>query len=139
MCYPCGTVDKTVNDCPMCKVFHHSRCPHKKDICRNRNAHPHFDVMFLKNAEVESFNGCGFCKVLFFLPRRISLLMVTSGQSSFHRRCRRTVVGQDAAEHRRSQSTSTSPSPIGRQSVLSTIYPSHPMSRLLSIGMPFPT
>lgn len=51
MCYPCGSVDLTVKLCPMCKVFPHPKCPHRREICRNRNVHPRFDVMFLKNAE----------------------------------------------------------------------------------------
>ncbi|RDB22651.1 hypothetical protein Hypma_010317 [Hypsizygus marmoreus] len=38
------------------------RCPHQRDICRNRTLHPRIDVSYLKNAEVDSFNGCGYCK-----------------------------------------------------------------------------
>ncbi|KAF8665812.1 hypothetical protein AX16_000255 [Volvariella volvacea WC 439] len=62
MCYIYGSVDQAVNACPMCKVFPHSRCPHVREICRNRTAHPRCDVLYLKNAEVECFNGCGYCK-----------------------------------------------------------------------------
>ncbi|KAJ7179153.1 hypothetical protein C8R46DRAFT_626936 [Mycena filopes] len=62
MCYSSGSLDQAVNVCPMCKAFPHSSCPHTRDVCRNRTAHPRFDVLFLKNAEVESFNGCGYCK-----------------------------------------------------------------------------
>ncbi|KAF8165451.1 hypothetical protein B0H34DRAFT_689268 [Crassisporium funariophilum] len=63
MCYSSGSIDQAVNPCPMCKVFPPvNRCPHQRDICRNRALHPRMDVLFLKNAEVESFNGCGFCK-----------------------------------------------------------------------------
>lgn len=29
----------------------HCRCPHVKDVCRNRAAHPRCDVVYLKNAE----------------------------------------------------------------------------------------
>ncbi|KAI6047291.1 hypothetical protein EDC04DRAFT_2864390 [Pisolithus marmoratus] len=48
----------------MCKVFKPTgaRCPHIKDICSNRALHPRHDVVHLKNAEVKSFNGCGYCK-----------------------------------------------------------------------------
>jgi hypothetical protein len=27
------------------------RCPHQRDICRNRVSHPRMDVLYLKNAE----------------------------------------------------------------------------------------
>ena len=30
------------------------RCPHVKDVCRNRSVHPRIDVAYLKNAEGES-------------------------------------------------------------------------------------
>ncbi|KAF8897431.1 hypothetical protein BD779DRAFT_375885 [Infundibulicybe gibba] len=62
MCYAYGSVDQAINVCPMCKVFPHSRCPHIRETCRNRTLHPRIDVLFLKNAEVDSFNGCGYCK-----------------------------------------------------------------------------
>jgi len=48
--------------CPMCKVFPNSRCPHNLATCRNRKYHPSFDVQYLTNAEVDWFNGCGYCK-----------------------------------------------------------------------------
>ncbi|KAJ6629104.1 hypothetical protein B0H10DRAFT_1744939, partial [Mycena sp. CBHHK59/15] len=65
MCYAAGSVDQAVNACPMCKVFPHARscrCPHTREVCHNRTHHPRFDVLYLKNAEVDSFNGCGYCK-----------------------------------------------------------------------------
>ncbi|KAJ7228775.1 hypothetical protein GGX14DRAFT_614982 [Mycena pura] len=62
MCYAYGSIVQAVNVCPMCKVFPHPRCPHTREVCRNRTAHPRFDVLYLKNAEVDSFNGCGYCK-----------------------------------------------------------------------------
>ncbi|PBL02524.1 hypothetical protein ARMGADRAFT_1005881 [Armillaria gallica] len=63
MCYAYGSLDQAISTCPMCKVFPHpSRCPHVREVCRNRASHPRFDVYFLKNAEVDSFNGCGYCK-----------------------------------------------------------------------------
>ncbi|KAK0490999.1 hypothetical protein IW261DRAFT_1435129 [Armillaria novae-zelandiae] len=63
MCYAYGSLEQTISTCPMCKVFPHPlRCPHVREVCRNRASHPRFDVYFLKNAEVDSFNGCGFCK-----------------------------------------------------------------------------
>lgn len=47
----------------MCTVFvPHARCPHIRETCRNRALHPRMDVLYLKNAEVDSFNGCGYCK-----------------------------------------------------------------------------
>lgn len=27
------------------------RCPHVRDVCRNKNSHPRHDVVYLKNAE----------------------------------------------------------------------------------------
>jgi len=30
------------------------RCPHVKEVCRNKSAHPRIDVVYLKNAEGES-------------------------------------------------------------------------------------
>ncbi|KIY46618.1 hypothetical protein FISHEDRAFT_10987, partial [Fistulina hepatica ATCC 64428] len=62
MCYAYGSIDQLTTICPMCKVFPYARCPHVHEICRNRSLHPRFDVVYLRNAEVESFNGCGFCK-----------------------------------------------------------------------------
>ncbi|KAK7061620.1 WD-repeats-region domain-containing protein [Favolaschia claudopus] len=62
MCYAYGSIDQAVNVCPMCKVFPHPSCPHTREVCRNRTAHPRFDVLYLKNAEVDWFNGCGYCK-----------------------------------------------------------------------------
>ncbi|KAF9534807.1 hypothetical protein CPB83DRAFT_842977 [Crepidotus variabilis] len=62
MCYSAGSISQAVNPCPMCKVYSHTKCPHIRETCRNRTAHPRMDVLYLKNAEVESFNGCGYCK-----------------------------------------------------------------------------
>ncbi|KAJ3999495.1 hypothetical protein F5050DRAFT_1686965 [Lentinula boryana] len=62
MCYPEGSVSHAVNDCPLCKAFVHPRCPHVREVCRNRALHPQLDVVYLKNAEVDWFNGCGYCK-----------------------------------------------------------------------------
>ncbi|KAF8974199.1 hypothetical protein BDZ97DRAFT_1637882, partial [Flammula alnicola] len=62
MCYSSGSIDQAVNPCPMCKVYPHTKCPHIRETCRNRTAHPRMDVLYLTNAEVECFNGCGFCK-----------------------------------------------------------------------------
>ncbi|KAJ7095269.1 hypothetical protein B0H15DRAFT_828795 [Mycena belliarum] len=62
MCYAAGSLNQAVNVCPLCRVFPHPRCPHTREVCRNRTNHPRFDVLFLKNAEVDSFNGCGYCK-----------------------------------------------------------------------------
>lgn len=64
------------------------RCPHKREVCRNRALHPKHDVVYLKNPEgeqpllrlskhngslimastdalVQLFSGCGYCKVCF--------------------------------------------------------------------------
>lgn len=62
MCYVLGSMDQAAQECPMCQVFPHPRCPHQRQVCQNRALHPRFDVSYLKNAEVESFNGCGYCK-----------------------------------------------------------------------------
>ncbi|KAH8830778.1 hypothetical protein DL96DRAFT_971397 [Flagelloscypha sp. PMI_526] len=62
MCYSVGTVEAYTATCEMCTVWKHTRCPHKREICRNRTLHPRIDVLFLKNAEVDLFNGCGYCK-----------------------------------------------------------------------------
>ncbi|KAH7916341.1 hypothetical protein BJ138DRAFT_1140122 [Hygrophoropsis aurantiaca] len=64
MCYTYGSTDPSSYPCPMCKVFKPSgaRCPHVRDVCYNRALHPRLDVVHLKNAEVKSFNGCGYCK-----------------------------------------------------------------------------
>ncbi|KAK2466132.1 hypothetical protein APHAL10511_001774 [Amanita phalloides] len=60
MCRPLASSSE--QPCPMCRVFPHPRCPHLLDTCRNRKYHPAFDVQYLTNAEVDWFNGCGFCK-----------------------------------------------------------------------------
>ncbi|KAF7352879.1 hypothetical protein MVEN_01255100 [Mycena venus] len=44
------------------RVLSRLAAPHTREVCRNRTAHPRFDVLYLKNAEVDSFNGCGYCK-----------------------------------------------------------------------------
>ncbi|KAI0068948.1 hypothetical protein BV25DRAFT_1874328 [Artomyces pyxidatus] len=64
MCYAYGSIEQATSVCPMCKVFRPSgaRCPHKQDVCKNSSAHPRHDVVYMKNAEVQTFNGCGFCK-----------------------------------------------------------------------------
>ncbi|KAG2013770.1 hypothetical protein CC2G_010648 [Coprinopsis cinerea AmutBmut pab1-1] len=61
MCHSSGAISLH-QDCPMCLVFPHSKCPHVKDTCYNRALHPRMDVVYIKNAEVERFNGCGYCK-----------------------------------------------------------------------------
>ncbi|KAH9850702.1 hypothetical protein C2E23DRAFT_734238 [Lenzites betulinus] len=64
MCYAVGSIQQATSTCPMCKVFKPSgsRCPHIKETCSNTANHPRHDVMYLKNAEVMTFNGCGYCK-----------------------------------------------------------------------------
>ncbi|TFK55799.1 hypothetical protein OE88DRAFT_660356 [Heliocybe sulcata] len=63
MCVVDGSVEQAISTCPMCKVYKPSgsRCPHKRGVCRNEAAHPG-EVVYLKNAEVQTFNGCGYCK-----------------------------------------------------------------------------
>jgi len=74
MCYAHGSIDQVVQVCPMCRVFPHPRyspsplpppsspplprCPHQRDICRNRELHPRIDVSYLKNAEGSSLLAC---------------------------------------------------------------------------------
>ncbi|KAH8106108.1 hypothetical protein BXZ70DRAFT_416629 [Cristinia sonorae] len=84
MCHAYGSLEQATAGCPMCKVFRpsaprycfssprhpciqqrsslSSRCPHIKEVCRNRALHPRIDVVYLKNAEVQTFMGCGYCK-----------------------------------------------------------------------------
>ncbi|EIW82411.1 hypothetical protein CONPUDRAFT_136908 [Coniophora puteana RWD-64-598 SS2] len=64
MCYIHGNTDPRSHVCPMCKVFKPSgaRCPHVRDVCYNRALHPQHDIVYIKNAEVKAFNGCGYCK-----------------------------------------------------------------------------
>ncbi|KAH9899758.1 hypothetical protein C8Q73DRAFT_754285 [Cubamyces lactineus] len=64
MCYAVGSIQQATSTCPMCKVFKPSasRCPHVMATCSNTANHPRHEVMYLKNAEVQTFNGCGFCK-----------------------------------------------------------------------------
>ncbi|KAH9973102.1 hypothetical protein BGW80DRAFT_1311472 [Lactifluus volemus] len=64
MCYIFGSVQVTTSVCPMCTVFKPSgaRCPHKYDVCKNSVLHPRHDVVHMRNAEVQTFNGCGYCK-----------------------------------------------------------------------------
>ncbi|KZT66008.1 hypothetical protein DAEQUDRAFT_696273 [Daedalea quercina L-15889] len=65
MCYALGSIEQATGVCPMCKVFKPlsgARCPHVREVCRNRTAHPRCDVVYLKNAEVQTFSGCGYCK-----------------------------------------------------------------------------
>ncbi|PFH48138.1 hypothetical protein AMATHDRAFT_104266, partial [Amanita thiersii Skay4041] len=37
-------------------------CPHRRVVCRNRTLHPFSDITYITNAEVDWFNGCGYCK-----------------------------------------------------------------------------
>ncbi|KAI0303877.1 hypothetical protein BC826DRAFT_1089194 [Russula brevipes] len=64
MCYVYGSVHVTTSVCPMCKFFKPSgaRCPHKHDVCKNSALHPRHDIVHMRNAEVQTFNGCGYCK-----------------------------------------------------------------------------
>ena len=107
MCCIYGSRDQAIAVCPMCKVFKPSasryvrlprrlahqahllrfRCPHKREVCRNRILHPKHDIVYLKNPEgellptlspfqtrrithhaplsdhlVQLFSGCGYCK-----------------------------------------------------------------------------
>ena len=48
-------------------------------VCKNRSNHPRHDVVHFRNAELSSFNGCGFCKVR--LAAYLSLLISESRPS----------------------------------------------------------
>ncbi|KZV69859.1 hypothetical protein PENSPDRAFT_608095 [Peniophora sp. CONT] len=63
MCWLAGSIEYQTSVCPMCTFFKstNARCPHKRDICRNVGNHPR-EVAYIKNAEVATFNGCGYCK-----------------------------------------------------------------------------
>ena len=89
MCYADRSLEQATSTCAMCKVFpprnnypcvyiakpppspamsstpRARRCPHKGSmgVCKNRANHPRHDVVHFRNAELSSFNGCGFCKV----------------------------------------------------------------------------
>ncbi|OSD04360.1 hypothetical protein PYCCODRAFT_1433745 [Trametes coccinea BRFM310] len=64
MCYAVGSIQQATGTCPMCKVFKPSasRCPHQMATCANAANHPRHSVLYIKNAEVQTFNGCGYCK-----------------------------------------------------------------------------
>jgi hypothetical protein len=63
MCCSFGSLANATTPCPICDVFKPvGRCPHVTGVCRNRVNHPRMDVVYLKNAEVQCFNGCGYCK-----------------------------------------------------------------------------
>ncbi|EJD01437.1 uncharacterized protein FOMMEDRAFT_169558 [Fomitiporia mediterranea MF3/22] len=69
MCIADNSPDLYTTTCPMCKHFRHTaRCPHKREICRNRVNHPRHDVVFISNAEVSTFKGCGYCKWATAIP-----------------------------------------------------------------------
>lgn len=69
MCVADNSVDLYTSTCPMCKVFRNtSRCAHKREICRNRVNHPRHDVVYISNAEVSTFKGCGYCKWATTIP-----------------------------------------------------------------------
>ncbi|VDB97024.1 unnamed protein product [Peniophora sp. CBMAI 1063] len=63
MCWLAGSIEHQTSVCPMCTFFKsgNARCPHKRDICRNTANHAR-EVAYIKNAEVTTFNGCGYCK-----------------------------------------------------------------------------
>ena len=54
-------------------------CPHKDamGVCKNRTNHPRHDVLYFRNAELSSFNGCGFCKVCHSFISTETRLMAT--------------------------------------------------------------
>ncbi|EIN10563.1 hypothetical protein PUNSTDRAFT_28641, partial [Punctularia strigosozonata HHB-11173 SS5] len=64
MCYVQGSIDQATAVCPMCKVYKPTgaRCPHIRETCTNRANHPRGNVVYLKNPEVPTFKGCGYCK-----------------------------------------------------------------------------
>ncbi|KAF8493514.1 hypothetical protein JB92DRAFT_2796893, partial [Gautieria morchelliformis] len=67
MCYADRSLEQATSTCAMCKVFpprNNYSCPHKDSmgVCKNRANHPRHDVVHFRNAELSSFNGCGFCK-----------------------------------------------------------------------------
>ncbi|KAI0033764.1 hypothetical protein K488DRAFT_9661, partial [Vararia minispora EC-137] len=74
MCYQYGSIEHYTAVCPMCKVFKPSaaKCPHKKEICKNLANHA-MEIVFLKNAEVQTFNGCGYCKWAKANPNKLPL------------------------------------------------------------------
>ncbi|KAI0091936.1 hypothetical protein BDY19DRAFT_927585 [Irpex rosettiformis] len=64
MCVVVGSIEHATSTCRMCKAFkpQSGRCPHVSETCRNRVHHPGYQVSHFKNAEVASFNTCGYCR-----------------------------------------------------------------------------
>lgn len=73
MCFAEDSVEYATATCAMCAVMRevyskpHTICPHvpAMGVCRNRVNHPKADIVHYRNAEIKTFNGCGYCKVFF--------------------------------------------------------------------------
>src|ERR1700733_6230768 len=72
MCLAEGSLEYTISTCKMCAILKemyrkpHAVCPHKlkMQVCRKRENHPRgADIVHHTNAEIRTFNGCGYCKV----------------------------------------------------------------------------
>ena len=73
MCFAEDSVEYATATCAMCAVMRevynkpHTICPHvpAMGVCRNRANHPKADIVHYRNAEIKTYNGCGYCKVYF--------------------------------------------------------------------------
>jgi hypothetical protein len=73
MCFAEDSVEYATATCAMCAVMRevynkpHTLCPHvpAMGVCRNRTNHPKADMVYYRNAEIKTYNGCGYCKVYF--------------------------------------------------------------------------
>ncbi|KAF9519548.1 hypothetical protein BS47DRAFT_1260704, partial [Hydnum rufescens UP504] len=70
MCFAEDSVEYATATCVMCAVMRevynkpHTLCPHvpAMGVCRNRANHPKADMVYYRNAEIKTYNGCGYCK-----------------------------------------------------------------------------
>ncbi|KAF8312285.1 hypothetical protein DL93DRAFT_2098402 [Clavulina sp. PMI_390] len=70
MCLVEGSLEYSTSTCKMCTVMKEvynvrkGVCPHKSkmQVCRRRENHPRADIVYHTNAEIRTFNGCGYCK-----------------------------------------------------------------------------
>ena len=157
MCYADRSLEQATSTCAMCKVFpprnnsyvpptppaavesatsslpRARRCPHKGSmgVCKNRANHPRHDVVHFRNAELSSFNGCGFCKVCLVPAHQPAYHPSSplSGQSAIQR-CTpqmlpgKTRAGQAAVDPQSLASTTLSTVQTGMPSAKSTAFPS---------------
>lgn len=117
-----------------------TRCPHKENmgVCKNRANHPRHDVVHFRNAELSSFNGCGFCKVR-PPPRAASpdpnLTTRPSGRNAIQRQLLQKLLGkiqagQAAVARLGPASMNTLTTQTGTRSARSMVCPFQPLPPL---------